>query len=471
MVGQLDDVLLEVRDVKSELLQVREQVGVLVRRERCAEVKTEVAARRLDRMEREKDDADDAERETNLQEALANQTKVVRLVVDKWFVDKGFGFDKTTTGEIVFIHASIVQGGEVLMVVTDAWAQVVSDHARAEGGYRAKRAWGRDAWKAERDKEQANKVAQRVRRAAALTAELAAQSEKKTAAVCDQPPGLDELAEHIEAPNMGAGGSHPQAAMMPDPWATYSRPSASDNQAMTRVPPETDSRVPANRRPFALAGRSRDARPRSVTRILSTRTHAKSAHEELRQVKHAEKEQRLHHKKEEAWELFKRQPSLRPRTREEFEEKFRQKVLSGIWSSSKDEQEKDLQKWLNELQEVADLEERKLEAREVRIMGEEDAHSRSRQAWDKIFQPIPNPFSVKTWSECCKRLCSRRIGHAAVASTFLSPLWCKREAQADLGRNPVALMYQPILNTGAHRGTFNVSIIYTAFMQYSFEQT
>ena len=37
----------------------------------------------------------------------------------------------------------------------------------------------------------------------ALTAELAAQSEKKTAAVCDQPPGLDELAGHIEAPNMG----------------------------------------------------------------------------------------------------------------------------------------------------------------------------------------------------------------------------------------------------------------------------
>ena len=49
-------------------------------------------------------------------------------------------------------------------------------------------------------------MAQQVRRAAALTAELAAQSEKKTAAVCDQSPGLDELAGHIEAPNMGGGG-------------------------------------------------------------------------------------------------------------------------------------------------------------------------------------------------------------------------------------------------------------------------
>ena len=77
------------------------------------------------------------------------------------------------------------------------------------GGYRARRAWGRDAWKAERDTEKANKVAQQVRRAAALTAEPAAHSEKRTAALCDQPPGLDELAGHIEAPNMGTGGSHP----------------------------------------------------------------------------------------------------------------------------------------------------------------------------------------------------------------------------------------------------------------------
>ena len=53
-VEQLDDVLLEVRDMKSELLRLRELVGVLVRRERCAEVKMEVAARRLDWMEHEK---------------------------------------------------------------------------------------------------------------------------------------------------------------------------------------------------------------------------------------------------------------------------------------------------------------------------------------------------------------------------------------------------------------------------------
>ena len=54
-----------------------------------------------------------------------------------------------------------------------------------------------------------------MRRAAALTAELAAQSEEKVAVVCDHPPGLhDEPAELITALNVEAGGSHPQAEMM-----------------------------------------------------------------------------------------------------------------------------------------------------------------------------------------------------------------------------------------------------------------
>ena len=141
----------DLRDMKNELMQVRELVGILVRRERSTETK-------------------------------ANQSKAVKVLVDKWFVDKGYGFGKAPTGEIVFIHASAVQGAEVLTIGTDAWVQVVNDDARAQGGYRARRAWVRDAWKAERDKEKANKVGPQVKRAAVLTAELAAQSEKKTAA-------------------------------------------------------------------------------------------------------------------------------------------------------------------------------------------------------------------------------------------------------------------------------------------------
>ena len=49
---------------------------------------------RLDRMEREQHEADDAEHEANLQEALSSQSKVVKVLVDKWFVDKGYGFGK-----------------------------------------------------------------------------------------------------------------------------------------------------------------------------------------------------------------------------------------------------------------------------------------------------------------------------------------------------------------------------------------
>ena len=80
--------------MNSELLHVRELIGVLVRKERCAETSAEIAASRLDRLEREQDEQDDKESETNLQEALSDKTKAVKLVIDKWFVDKGFGFGK-----------------------------------------------------------------------------------------------------------------------------------------------------------------------------------------------------------------------------------------------------------------------------------------------------------------------------------------------------------------------------------------
>ena len=66
--------------------------------------------------------------------ALADHSKVVKVIVDKWFVDKGFGFGKTPTGQVVFIHASAVQGAEVLKIGTDARVEVVNDDARAQGG-------------------------------------------------------------------------------------------------------------------------------------------------------------------------------------------------------------------------------------------------------------------------------------------------------------------------------------------------
>ena len=94
-----------------------------------------MAARRLERLERESTQLEDEERETSLGEALADRTKVAKLVVHKWFVGKGYGYGRAPTGEVVFIHASVVQGAEVLVLGTEAWTEVVSDHARAEGGY------------------------------------------------------------------------------------------------------------------------------------------------------------------------------------------------------------------------------------------------------------------------------------------------------------------------------------------------
>ena len=399
---ELRDVASDMSDVKNELAHVREMVGVLVRRERSAENKAEVAARRLDRMERAQTEADDAEHEANLQEALANQSKAVKVLVDKWFVDKSYGFGKAPTGEIVFIHASAVQGAEVLTIGTDAWVQVVNDDARAQGGYRAKRAWGRNAWKAERDKENANKVAQQVRRAAALTAELAAQSEKKTATVCDQPPGLDELAGHIEAPNMGAGGSHPQAAMMPDPWATYKCPSTEEGQSANNAPPETTSCVPANQGTFALAKGFHGARSRSATRNVETRNmvdealdfHVKTTcrdgaqkRQELmnkrpgelkrsleRWETRAKEVQRLQDKKEQAWDLHSRVPSFGRKKKEDFERDFAHKV---VYSSKVDE--KRLREWTDEMQSKVQKAERELEARERKWMESEDSNSQRRR--------------------------------------------------------------------------------------------
>ena len=114
-----------------DLREIRRMVEFLVRRERKLDVKTDVAIQRLERLEKENEDE---ALEASLPEALADNTKVVKLLVDKWFVDKGFGFGKIPSGEVVFIHASAVQGAEVLMIGTEAWVQVVSDDARAQGG-------------------------------------------------------------------------------------------------------------------------------------------------------------------------------------------------------------------------------------------------------------------------------------------------------------------------------------------------
>ena len=229
-------------------MEIRQMVEFLVRRERKLDVKTDVAVRRLERLERDKDEQDDHDREASMTEALADKTKVVKLVVDKWFVDKGFGFGRSPTGDIVFIHASVVHGGEVLMIGTDAWAQVVSDTARAEGGYRVRNAWGRNAWKEEKDKEKANRVAQQVKRAAALTAELAAQSGKSPRCAITRPDFATSL----------------PSTQRPLTWEQVAHTPRPQRRARRCLPVHS---VPAvlTRQAKHLAGGFRGGRPRQAT--------------------------------------------------------------------------------------------------------------------------------------------------------------------------------------------------------------
>ena len=264
---------------------------------------------------------------------------------------------------------------------------------------------------------------------AALTAELAAHSKKKTAAMCDQPPGLDELAGHVEAPNMGAGGSHSQAAMMPDPWATYFCPSTEEGQTTTSAPLETTRCVPTNKGTFVLKRGFREARSRSATRNVETKRMVDEVLDfyvkntckdgaqkrqgfvdmtpgELRRsLEHwrlrAEEKQRLLEKKEEAWELFRRQPGNKQTTKENFAQEFQRKVtnmMDGPVGSKV--QGKYLLEWTNELRKMAQEEERRLEARETRKMGEEEVHSCSRQICE---WPIPSAFSMNAWSNAGSR--------------------------------------------------------------------
>ena len=156
---------------------------------------------------------------------------------------------------------------------------------------------------------------------------------------------------------------------------------------MTSVPLETVIRAPANVEAFALPRESfvelKHGQPRelrchdSTSRTRSTRSCSRG-HTKTRK---------------------KRQPTLRQRTRAEFEEEFRRMVLSGVFSSCEEELWKDLRKWISELRTVAQEEERRQETRELRRMVDEDRNPRSRQARDQI------------------------------RSTDLTLLWCRREAR------------------------------------------
>ena len=76
-----------------ELNEIGPSVEFLVRRERKLDVETDVAARRLEKLEKGNSQPDE-ECEASLADAPTDAPKVV-ILVDKWFVDKGHGFGKS----------------------------------------------------------------------------------------------------------------------------------------------------------------------------------------------------------------------------------------------------------------------------------------------------------------------------------------------------------------------------------------
>ena len=351
-----------------ELREIRRMIEFLVNRERKLDIKTDVAARRLERLERESSQFEDEEREASLEEALTDSTKVVKLTVDKWFVDKGFGFGKVPSGEVVFIHASVVQGAEVLMIGTEAWVQVVSDDARAQGGFRARRAWGKTAWEQERDRERASKAAERARRAAELTAELAAQSERAVSEVCTHPPGLprDEPTAECsvtptacDSPFLAGGDSllSGRSSPAPGPRGARARSVARNVDAKSLVDVVVD---------FYVKATGEDGV--QMRQKLANMSQAALQQNRERWQKRAEEVQRFQDKKEEARALFGRQGGLEERFEREFKQQVMRRAFERIGHNREDD-EKSLDEWTNELR-------AKAEAEEIKKMRREDVRSR-----------------------------------------------------------------------------------------------
>ena len=225
-----------------------------------------------------------------------------------------------------------------------------------------------------------------------MTAELAAQSEKKVSEVCSHPPGL-----HDEP-----------AAVAPQLTSSLSAVVSSPLPVGQSIPRDSE--------------RSRGGQPRSDTRaqeavaladeVVSLFVKATGKDEawmrdkltgmkleNLRRERHcrrkrAEIKQRLQDRKEEAWELFRR-----PKLREEFEREYTRRVMRGSSSSqfsNSGSEEKSLREWAEELLKNAQAEERRRKARESQKMGQGDASSEHRQSWDKLRERYPLSSLLRT---------------------------------------------------------------------------
>ena len=180
-------------------------------------------------------------------------------------------------------------------------------------------------------RERASRAAQQVRRPAALTAELAAQSENKVFEVCSHPPGLSD--ESLVTASSHLVNDSPPCS--PPPLGVRETPA---------------STLPVNNEPLQgarvshLAGIFRAPRPRSSTRaqdnaavleetlrlfVEATGKDEASMRQQLVNKRPAElqrdrklwktrveEKRRFQAKKKEAWEFFRRMPSFKPKSQE-----------------------------------------------------------------------------------------------------------------------------------------------------------
>ena len=204
------------------------------------------------------------------------------------------------------------------MIGTEAWVQVVSDDARAQGGSEPAEPGGRPrVWEQERDRERARPL-----------------------------PCWRQL-------SLSSGRSSPA----PRPRGARARSIARDVDAKSMV-----DEVPV----FYVKATGEDGV--QIRQKLANMKPAALQQCRERSQKRAEEVQRSQDKKEEAWTLFRRQGDLIRKTRDDFEREFKHQVMRSLDRNSK-EDEKSLNKWTGELR-------LKAEAEEIQKMKEEDVRSR-----------------------------------------------------------------------------------------------
>ena len=321
-----------------DLREIRRMVEFLVQRERKLDVKADVAIRRLERLEKENLQLEDEALEAGLPEALADKTKVVKLLVDKWFVDKGFGFGKVPSGEVVFIHASAVQGAEVLMIGTEAWVQEVNDYARAQGGSehaepgKKPRGSRRETGSGQAERQSVPDEQRRSRQSWRPTLKEQCPRRAPILRACFTTSQLQSAASRrqpLTAPSLSeATLSSGRSSQVPRPRGARARSIARNVDAKLLVDEVLD---------FYVKATGEDGV--QMRQKLANMKAAALQQCRERWQKRAEEVQRFQDMKEEAWSLFRRQGGLGRKTKDDFETELRREITSILDRSSKEAEE------------------------------------------------------------------------------------------------------------------------------------